>query len=294
MCNNLHKPVLLKESIEYLKVKSDGIYVDATIGTGGHAEEILKKLGSGLLIGIDCDISAIEISKKRLEKYKRKLKLFCSNFVDIRKILSDLKIQKLNGILFDLGTSSVQLSDPERGFSFLKDGPLDMRMDKNTRITAKAIVNTYPENELFRIFKEYGEEKWAKRVSKFIVDYRSKREIETTLQLSEIVLSAIPKKFHFQRIHPATRVFQALRIEVNDELNNIRVGLSEAMRILSACGRIVVISYHSLEDRIVKHFFRDHLDSLNTITKHPVQPGPDEIKENPSSRSAKLRVAEKL
>jgi len=294
MYENLHKPVLLKETIEYLKIKPNGIYIDATIGTGGHAEEILKRLDKGILIGIDCDISAIEISKKRLEKYKKNLKLFNSNFVDIRKILSDLKIKSVDGILFDLGVSYIQLSNSERGFSFLRDGPLDMRMDKNIKITAEMIVNTYPENELFRIFREYGEERWAKRISKIIVDYRSKKKIETTTQLSEIVLSAIPRKFHFQRIHPATRIFQALRIEVNNELDNIKVALSEAVKILRTSGKIAVISFHSLEDRITKHFFKENSSILKIITKKPVQPDNNEIKENPNSRSAKLRVAEKI
>lgn len=307
----IHKPVLLEKTIEYLNIKKDGIYVDGTLGRGGHSEAILKELGtSGKVIGIDRDLTAINTVDKKLKKYDN-LNLVHGNFINIPEILDNLNIDKVDGMLFDLGVSSPQFDDPERGFSYQKEGPLDMRMNKKQGLTAKEIVNSFSKEDLTRIIKEYGEERWASRIAQFIVEFREKKEIDTTFDLVEIIKSAIPASARRKGGHPARRTFQALRIATNNELNQLKELIHKVIPRLKTGGRICIISFHSLEDRIVKHTFIekskdcicppdfpvcvcDHEPELKIITRKPVQADRKEIKENPRARSAKLRVAEKF
>lgn len=283
---------MLKEVINLLNPMQGRIYVDATIGTGGHSKEILKFIGSdGRLIGIDRDSEALKIAKERIKD--KRLILKKGNFSDMENILSECGILEVDGILFDLGISMFQIRDPKRGFSFTSDKRLDMRMDRDQRFSAWDVVNSYPEEELRRIFKEFGEERFSKKIARAIVRRRSKKTIDTCSELSEIVKRILRKS---GKIHPATKIFQALRIEVNRELDELRAGLNASLKVLKKAGRLCVISYHSLEDRIVKHFFLDcsRKGLLKMILKKPLIPGPEEIKLNPSSRSAKLRGAEKI
>ncbi|AIS52715.1 ribosomal RNA small subunit methyltransferase H [Thermoanaerobacter kivui] len=305
----VHKSVLLKESIEYLNIKADGIYVDGTLGGGGHSEEILKRLKAGRLIAIDRDIDAINAAKERLKDYKN-VYYVNDNFKNIKEILKNLKIDKVDGILLDLGVSSYQLDETQRGFSYMKDAPLDMRMDKESPFSAYDVVNKYSEEELERVIKEYGEEKWASRIAKFIVEARKKSEIKTTFQLVEIIKNAIPASARREGPHPAKRTFQAIRIEVNEELKDLDKAIEDMVEVLRGKGRIAIITFHSLEDRIVKNTFK-RLEKpcicppkmpctcgkkplIKIITKKPVMSSKEELEVNPRSRSAKLRVAEKL
>ncbi|MDI3518682.1 MAG: rRNA (cytosine1402-N4)-methyltransferase [Caldanaerobacter sp.] len=305
----VHKSVLLKETIEHLNINPEGIYVDGTLGGGGHSEEILKRLTTGKLIAIDRDEEAILAAKERLKDYKNVIYIK-DNFKNIKEILRNLGIEKVDGILLDLGVSSYQLEEVERGFSYMKDAPLDMRMDKTSPFSAYDVVNRYSEKELERVIREYGEEKWASRIAKFIVEERKKGDIKTTSQLVEIIKKAIPASARRTGPHPAKRTFQAIRIEVNEELKDLDRALEDMVEVLRGKGRIAVITFHSLEDRIVKNTFKKLENPcacppglpctcgkqpvIKIITKKPILPSKEEVEENPRSRSAKLRVAEKL
>lgn len=305
MASFFHSPVLTKEILNYLDFKKGGVYIDCTLGGGGHSKAILENIYPyGLLIGIDQDIEAIEIAKEELKIYIDKVKLVKGNFKNLEGILSDLKIETVSGIIFDLGVSFHQLKEKERGFSFKEDSRLDMRMDLTQKFNADILINSYSEKDLAEIFEKYGEERFSKRIARLIVIERKKKAITTTKQLADLIIRSLPrtKKRHTWRIHPATRVFQAIRIEVNQELKSLKKGLNQAIRVLEDKGRICVISYHSLEDRIVKHLFkeveregkeqRDY--GLKIITKKPIRPSSEEVRDNPKARSAKLRVAEKI
>lgn len=295
----MHIPVLLNEVIECLDLKLGDNFVDCTIGFGGHSWEIWEKIKpSGKILGIDWDeeiTKRIEISDKRLE-IGENLILESGNYSNLKDIVEKYNFQPINGILLDLGMSSWGLEQSNRGFSFLKDEPLDMRYSQEQALAAKDIINYWPEGDLENIFKEYGEEKWAKKIAARIVEARQEEKIVTTRQLVKIIDRAIPFRFRERRIHFATRVFQALRIAVNDELNNLKKGLLSAVEILAPGGRVAVISFHSLEDRIAKNFFRDKAkeNALKIITKKPITATNEEIISNPRSRSAKLRIAEKI
>jgi 16S rRNA (cytosine1402-N4)-methyltransferase len=306
-----HKPVLLEETIEYLNCKKDGIYIDGTLGRGGHTEVILEKLqGTGMLIGIDRDIEAINKVKERYGNLEN-LFLFHDNYVNIPAIMEKMGIKEVDGMLFDLGVSSPQFDNPERGFSYNYDAPLDMRMDQEQKLTAADLVNGYSQEELTRIIRDYGEEKWASRIAEFIVNYRKRKPIESTLELVEIIKAAIPAAARRTGGHPARRTFQALRIATNDELNQLEEMLDRVVPYLRKGGRICVISFHSLEDRIVKNKFRElawkctcppdfpvcvcgQKAELKIITRKPVTASEEELGDNPRARSAKLRVAEKI
>jgi 16S rRNA (cytosine1402-N4)-methyltransferase len=304
MANSFHIPVLTKEILNYLNLKKGGVYIDCTLGGGGHSKAILENIyPHGLLIGIDQDTEAIETAKEELKSYIDKVKLVKGNFKNLEEILSDLKIEIVSGIIFDLGVSFHQLKEKERGFSFKEDSHLDMRMDLNQEFNADILINSYSEKDLAEIFEKYGEERLSKRIARIIVTERKKKAITTTKQLSDLIIKTLPgaKKRHTWRIHPATRVFQAIRIEVNQELKALEKGLNQAIRVLEDKGRICVISYHSLEDRIVKHLFkgaeREGREQKNyrlkIVTKKPIRPSSEEVRDNPKARSAKLRVAEK-
>jgi 16S rRNA (cytosine1402-N4)-methyltransferase len=287
-----HLPVLRAPVIEMLNIRRDGIYVDATTGFGGHAEAILGEIGSGgRLIGIDRDDEALLTAKKRLSDTR--VTLIQGNFSDMETIICAEGIAAVDGILFDLGVSSMQLKSPGRGFSFLSEAPLDMRMDRSQKISAWDIVNHYPENQLERIFREFGEERFSRRIAKAIIQWREKKPVTTCAELSKIVEITYGGR---GKIHPATKTFQALRIAVNQELEELMKGLQASLHLLKQGGRLCVISYHSLEDRIVKHFVADNAKQglLRKLSKKPITPAPEELSMNPSSRSAKLRVAERI
>jgi 16S rRNA (cytosine1402-N4)-methyltransferase len=291
-----HTPVLIREVIEFLKCRPGGIYVDCTLGEGGHTEGILKASApDGRVIGLDRDLQSIEQARERLVAFGGRVVFHHENFIRLDAVLDREAIQEVDGILFDLGVSSTQLEIGERGFSFLKDGPLDMRMDQTKGKTASELIHQLSEAELTRIFQEYGEERWAKRISRCIIQERARTQMTRTLHLAELVLKAIPRRGRTARIHPATRVFQALRIAVNDELSNLRPVMETAIRRLKSGGRICMISFHSLEDRIVKHGFKEweKQGQVAVITKRPVVAGVEERMLNPRCRSAKLRVAER-
>ncbi|MFQ3549837.1 MAG: 16S rRNA (cytosine(1402)-N(4))-methyltransferase RsmH [Armatimonadota bacterium] len=307
-----HKPVLLNEVLALIDPKPGGVFVDATCGGGGHSEEILKKiLPQGLLIGIDKDSEALNYAKERLKKYSENLILVKSNFSDLLKILKDQNIEKIDGILFDLGVSSHQL-DSSRGFSFMRDEQLDMRMDKDEDIpTAKDIVNFWSKESLVDIFRKYGEERYSEKIASAILERRKNSPIETTLELANIIKDSVPSKYRYGDIHPATRVFQAIRIAVNSELEIIETAIKDAVEVLKIEGKICVISFHSLEDRIVKETFKDLSGRckcpkkipvcvcgtekiVEIITSKPIVPSDDEVRINRRSRSAKLRCAKKV
>ncbi|MCJ7814013.1 MAG: 16S rRNA (cytosine(1402)-N(4))-methyltransferase RsmH [Candidatus Atribacteria bacterium] len=305
MANSFHIPVLTEEILNYLNLKKGGVYIDCTLGGGGHSKAILEKIyPHGLLIGMDQDIEAIETAREELKSYIDKVKLVKGNFKNLEEILSDVKIETVSGIIFDLGVSFHQLKEKERGFSFKEDSHLDMRMDLNQEFNADILINSYSEKDLAEIFEKYGEERFSRRIARLIAMERKKENINTTKQLADLVIKSLPrtKKRHTWRIHPATRVFQAIRIEVNQELKALEKGLNQAIRVLENKGRVCVISYHSLEDRIVKHQFkeveREGKDKgnygLKIITKKPISPSLKEVEDNPKARSAKLRVAEKI
>lgn len=284
----MHIPVLQKEVLKYLNPKSNQNFIDATVGNGGHALAILEKvLPKGKVLGIDWTPEMISTLPKR-----NNLILVCGNFSNLKEIVRQKKFNKVQGILMDLGMSSWHLEESGKGFSFLRREPLDMRYSPRNQLTAEKIVNYYSCFELERIFSQYGEEKFARQIAEKIIEQRKKRPIKTTLQLVEVIKQAVPKSYLRARIHFATRVFQALRIAVNDELNNLEKGLNEAQEVLNKGARIVVISFHSLEDRIVKNFFKS--DSFQLLTKKPITATYQEIKINHRSRSAKLRAVIKL
>ncbi len=305
-----HYSVMLNESINGLDIQSDGIYVDATLGYGGHSEAILKQLTTGHLYCFDQDKEAIEYSKKRLSKVSDNFTIIKSNFVDLVKKLNEQGIDRIDGIIFDLGLSSPQIDDPKRGFTFMQDAPLDMRMDTSNTLTAAEVVNNYSIEELTNIFYIYGEEKLAKPIAKQIVAERLNKEIKTTSTLVKIIEKAVGAKY-FNKNHPERQIFQAIRIEVNRELSVLSSVLPDAINMLNRNGRIVVISFHSLEDRIVKQILKrnsevddlvkglpdipdNYLPKLKLVNKKPLLPSEDEIKENTRSKSAKLRIAERI
>jgi 16S rRNA (cytosine1402-N4)-methyltransferase len=307
----IHVSVLLNECIDNLNIKPDGIYVDGTLGLGGHSYEIAKRLESGRLIGIDRDETAIERAGKRLAEFGERITLVHGNFSDTVDILDSLNIQAVDGMLFDLGVSSPQLDEAERGFSYMNDAPLDMRMDRSCGITAYDVVNTWPEEQLTRIFRDYGEERFARRISAAIAAQRDEKPIETTFELVDIIKGALPAPALREKQHPAKRSFQAIRIAVNDELGAVRTLMETAPDKLKIGGRLCVISFHSLEDRIVKSGIaaRENgctcpreapictcgfVKTLKSVCRKPILPGEDEIERNPRSRSAKLRVAERV
>jgi 16S rRNA (cytosine1402-N4)-methyltransferase len=305
---SIHQPVMLEEVLEFLRPQPRGFFIDATVGLGGHAEAILKASHpGGKLLGIDQDLEALNRAADRLAPFQSRFQLVHANFYQLREIALQRQMSKCDGILFDLGVSSLQLDLPERGFSFQKDGPLDMRMDREQSITAEEIVNYYPEKDLANILFQFGEESFSRRIARSIV---KARPLRSTVQLADVVAKALPFQ-RARRIHPATKTFQALRIFVNDELGRLAQAIKAAVELLSPGGRIVIISFHSLEDRIVKESFRSHSREcvcprssatcvcgnrkiLRLLTRKPLLPGVKETSENPRSRSAKLRVAEKL
>ena len=306
-----HESVLAKEILQYLHPREDGLIVDGTLGNGGHTELILKNTAPGLrVLGIDRDEQAIERAGKRLAPFRNRVTLIHGNFSDIKNILKKANVMNVDGLLLDLGVSSPQLDSPERGFSFMRNGPLDMRMDSTQKTTAADLLVKLSDEELVLVIKEYGEERFAKRIVRAIRKAQEQNPITTTLQLSNIV-SGVTHTPRPAKIHPATRTFQALRIAVNNELEHIKSALSDSLRILSASARIMVISFHSLEDRIVKNFFKDeekgcvcpprlpvcacgHKTRLKIITRRPVPPASEEVKRNPRASSSKLRVAERV
>jgi len=306
-----HRTVLLKETIDLLRVRKEGIYLDCTLGGGGHAGLILEALGdAGLLIGLDQDEVALENGRKRFSGHSN-VRIVKSNFRLLDRVLEDLGIDGLDGVVFDLGVSSPQLDEGERGFSYHQEAPLDMRMDRSHPLTAREVVNTYSRKDLVRILKEYGEERWADRIVEFILEGRQTKPLETTGDLVEKIRQAIPAQVRREGGHPARKTFQALRIEVNDELGALSEALEKAVLALKPGGRIAVITFHSLEDRIVKEYFRDQVRGcvcppefpvcvcgrrplLKPVTRRPVAPAEEELQENRRARSARLRVAERV
>lgn len=309
-----HSPVLLKEVIEKLNIKPDGIYIDGTIGGAGHSLEIYKRLNSkGILIGLDQDEFAVKTSEIRLKSAggQAGIILVNTNFKNIKDVCFENNIKGVDGILLDLGVSSHQLDEGERGFSYKKDAPLDMRMDRRGRLTAKILVNEYSKEQLSEIIQNYGEERWAKRIAEFIVDAREKKPIESTGELVDIIKAAIPKGARREGPHPAKRTFQALRIAVNDELGVLEKAVSDGIELLKPGGRFCIISFHSLEDRIVKNTFYNRAKPctcppefpvcicgkkplVKIIGKKTIIPSKEEIEKNPRARSSKLRVVEKI
>lgn len=294
----VHIPVLLKEVIEYLNPRPGENFIDCTINGGGHSLEIFKQIGpNGKILGIDWDSGVLEKLESKLDnKTKKSFILICDNYRNLKNIVGNNNFSPVHGILFDLGMSSWQLGASGRGFSFQKDEPLDMRYSENQTLTAKEIINQWPEEELIKIFGEYGEERRARAIAREIVFRRKRGVVESTTDLVEIVRGAIPARQRFGRIHFATRIFQALRLATNEELENLSKGLEAATDVLAAGGRMAVISFHSLEDRIVKNFLREKAreKKLEILTKKPIVPDWREAQENPRSRSAKLRAAIKL
>lgn len=285
--------------IENLRCGPHAIYVDCTLGEGGHAEAILEATApDGRLIGIDRDDEAIQRAGERLKRYGDRVRLFHESLNNLGMILESQQIRCVDGILMDLGVSTLQLMDPKRGFSFQKDGPLDMRMDRRSEVTAAELVNSLPEDRLARLLWEYGEERWSRRIARAVVGERRKRPITTTLELADVVRRAVPPAARHGRLHPATRTFQALRIAVNQELEHLARALAAAVDRLNPAGRLCVIAFHSLEDRVVKRTFRASALSdparVRVVTKKPIVPSPREIESNPRSRSAKLRVVERI
>lgn len=307
-----HVPVLLEECIDGLNINPDGIYVDGTLGGAGHSSEICKRLSpNGMLIGIDRDEEALRVSSKRLEEFDCKKAFIHGNYSDIKNILRELDIEEIDGALLDLGVSSYQLDNPERGFSYMNDAALDMRMDRSEGMTAYDIVNEYSKDELYRIIKSYGEERWASRIADFIVKARREKPIETTFELVEIIKAAVPASARRNGPHPAKRTFQAIRIEVNDELGGVKRAVDDFIDVLAPKGRLAIISFHSLEDRIVKDAYSERENpcvcppeipicvcgkkpEIKKINKKPIVPSESQEDENPRARSAKLRVCEKL
>jgi len=307
-----HTSVLLKETIEGLEIKPEGIYVDGTLGGGGHSQEIAARLGQdGRLIGIDQDEAAILAAGERLSSFGDKVTIVRSNFRDTKEVLLALGLKGIDGMVLDLGVSSYQLDTGERGFSYRFDAPLDMRMDRRQRLSARDIVNTYEERELFRVIRDYGEDKFAGNIARHIVAARGQKPIETTGELNEIIRAAIPARMRAEGGHPSKRTFQAIRIECNHELEVLKESLEGLIELLNPQGRLCIITFHSLEDRIVKTAFRQAANPCicppgfpvcvcgkksrgKVITNKPILPGEEEIKENPRAKSAKLRIFQKI
>lgn len=307
-----HRPVMLEQCVKGLDIRPDGIYVDGTLGGGGHSGAICRSLDErGALIGIDRDRDALNVSSERLKEYKCQKYFVQSNYSDIKQVLNELKIEKVDGALLDLGVSSFQLDNPQRGFSYMNDAPLDMRMSQDDDFTAYDIVNDYDRNELIRVIGKYGEERWASRIADFIVKVRSDKPIESTYELVDVIKQAIPASARRTGPHPAKRTFQAIRIEVNDELSQLERAVEEFCDILAPGGRLCIITFHSLEDRIVKEIFSRRANpctcprefpicvcgkkaDIKKITGKPFVTDAEEIEENPRARSAKLRIAEKI
>ena len=308
-----HVPAMLDEVIYYLDPKKGGVYADGTLGGAGHTRAIINKIGpGGVLIGIDQDMNAIRNAEEAFKQTEADVRLFHDNFTALPRIMKELGLEALDGILVDIGLSQHQLSESGRGFSFMKDEPLDMRMDVRTGVTAAELVNSLPEQELVQLFFTLGEEKFSRQVARAIVRERQTRPVQTSLELSDIVCGAIPKKAaHKQKIHPATRVFQALRIQVNNELDNLRSFLDHVDGILKPGGRLCVLSFHSLEDRIVKEKIRDlegrctcppgfpvcvcgRKARVRSLTRKVVRPSEEEVQKNPMARSTRLRACEKI
>lgn len=305
-----HVSVLLEETIESLNIKEDGIYVDCTLGGGGHSYEIAKRLSSrGRLIGIDQDQCALKAAKERLKEFNN-ITYVHNNFYNIDSILEELHIDKIDGIIMDLGVSSYQLDEAERGFSYMKDAPLDMRMNRDNSLSAYDVVNSYSEEDLYKMIKNYGEDKFSKRIAKFIVENREKKDIKTTSELVEIIRAAIPARFQKDG-HPAKRTFQAIRIEVNSELKILDKAVEDSINRLNTGGRISIITFHSLEDRKIKIKFKElenpctcppdfpicvcgKIQLVKIVNKKPIDPTEEEMENNSRSRSAKLRVAERI
>ena len=303
-----HKSVLLKESIDFLNIREDGVYVDATLGYGGHSLEILKRISKGFLFAFDQDSEAIEYSTERLKDYHN-YKIIKSNFANMKECLLKENVSKVDGILFDIGVSSMQLDEDYRGFSFHNDAPLDMRMDTDSEFSAYNVVNDYSYSDLVRILRDYGEEKYASSIAKNIIKERENKEIKTTLELVEIIKRSMPQR-ELRNGHPARRTFQAIRIEVNHELDVLEEALVQALDLLNVGGRVCIITFHSLEDRIVKNIFKKYSEIDNKFAKLPYVPdeympkfkvvckgitaSSEELEENNRARSAKLRVIERI
>ena len=314
MCKKVefhHVSVLLNECIEGLNIKKNGIYVDGTLGGAGHSSEIVKRLKTGRLIGIDQDTDAIKAATKRLEPYKDRVTLVHDNFSNVKAVFAQLGIEKADGFLLDIGVSSHQLDEAERGFSYMQDAPLDMRMNSESDFSAYNVVNEYSEDELNNVIFKYGEERWAKRIAQFIVEARKQKPIETTFELVDIIKKAVPKGARKDGPHPAKRTFQAIRIEVNGELEILEKTIDDMTELLNPGGRLCIITFHSLEDRIVKNAFRKQENPCTcppefpvcvcgkkplakVITRKPILPSEEELEENHRSRSAKLRILERI
>lgn len=305
-----HISVLLEESISSLNLKENSVIVDCTLGYGGHSSNILARIKKGFLFAFDQDSEAIRHSTDRLSAVGTNFTIIKSNFVYLKEKLNKLGVEKVDGILFDLGVSSPQLDDAERGFSYHEDARLDMRMDKDNPISAYEVVNNYTKEELSRIFYKYGEDKFSNNIAKKIVEYRATKPIETTLELVEVIKTAVPMKFRIDK-HPARQIFQAIRIEVNKELDVIEPALEQALSMLKVGGRVAVITFHSLEDRLVKNFFKEkcaiderlkglpnipeeYLPDFSLVVNKAISPSEEELKNNPRARSAKLRVIERI
>lgn len=308
-----HRPVLLEETIESLKIRPDGIYVDGTLGGAGHASQVCKRLSEkGRFVGIDQDDCALQAAGERLKEFGKNVRIDCvkSNYCQMKSVLENLGIDKVDGILLDIGVSSYQLDNAERGFTYREDAPLDMRMDQSSSFSAKDVVNQYDEMQLYRVIRDYGEEKFAKNIAKHIVAARQEKKIETTGELIEIIKASIPAKVRATGGHPAKRTFQAIRIEVNRELEVLQDSIDEMIDLLNDGGRLCIITFHSLEDRIVKNKFRENEDPCicpknfpvcvcgrksrgKVITRKPIVPSEQEVQENKRSKSSKLRVFEK-
>ena len=306
-----HVSVLLQETVDGLNVKPDGIYVDGTLGGGGHSYEVCTRLGAkGSIIGIDQDEAAIEAASIRLKDFGEKVTIVRSNYCDMKSRLHELGIDKVDGIMLDLGVSSYQLDTADRGFSYREDAPLDMRMDQRSEMTARDIVNDYSEMDLYRVIRDYGEDKFANNIARHIVRERAKRPIETTGELTEVIRHAIPMKFQKKTGHPAKRTFQAIRIELNRELDVLRDSLDDMIDMLNPGGRLCIITFHSLEDRIVKSAFKKNenpctcpsdfpvcvcgkVSKGRVITRKPILPSEEEMEVNSRSKSAKLRIFER-
>lgn len=306
-----HVSVLLNETIDGLNIKPDGIYVDGTLGGGGHSYQVLKRLSpKGRLIGIDQDGEALKAAGERLKEFEQQVTFVRNNYCEIERVLKDLNIEKVDGIVLDIGVSSYQLDNLERGFSYKSDAPLDMRMDTRQDLTAADVVNTYSENELFKIIRDYGEDKFAKNIAKHIVKAREDKPFETTQELSEVIKQAIPMKVQAKGGHPAKKTFQAIRIEVNRELTVLKESIDKMIELLNPGGRICIITFHSLEDRIVKTKFRENENPCTcppsfpvcvcgkeskgkVITRKPIIPSEEEIERNKRAKSSKLRIFER-
>ncbi len=307
----VHKSVLINETIDGLNIQPDGIYVDGTLGGGGHAYEVCRRLGDkGSIVGIDQDAAAIEAAGNRLKDFGEKVTIVRSNYCDMKSKLHELGIDKVDGIVLDLGVSSYQLDTAERGFSYREDAPLDMRMDTRQKMTARDIVNDYEEMELYRVIRDYGEDKFAKNIAKHIVAARKVKPIETTGELTEIIRASIPMKYQKKSGHPAKRTFQAIRIELNRELEVLKDSLDDMIDLLNPGGRLCIITFHSLEDRIVKSAFRKNenpctcpsdfpvcvcgkVSKGSILTRKPILPSEEEMEENSRAKSAKLRIFER-